>query len=560
MKEIYLDIMEKALSAYTDERIGDYIVEVERDGLSEHGFPRLASDIGILIAYDRRKELLPVFIRMMDICCEQMPKRDAANDFSIREVCCCLKLLEEKGKVEQGLIAKWKAELYDFDPWKFYTEIAPSPETPVANWAAFAAVSEFVRGKYCGIDTSKFVDWQVSSQLLSFEENGMYKDPNNPTVYDLVARMLLSSLLHFGYNGKFAGKIEEQLDKASNVTLKMQSVTGELAFGGRSNQFFHNEPMISSYCEMEAVRYARKSDLKKAGEFKAAAELAARFTLNNLNEKCPHHIKNKYNVDSGIGCEDYAYFNKYMITVASNIYMAYLFSDDTIVPTVAPSQKGGYVLSTSKDFHKTFLNSGGYFLEFDTEADFHYDANGLGRVHKQSSPSTICLSVPFSPNPNYGIDGKNPGAMSICCFAETDGKCLIGAESYAEYTLVCCKATSDSVKTVFDCKLSDDITVNQEYTVSENGVDIVLSGVDKIGFMLPVFDFDGEKNTKITVSDTVISTEYNSSVCTYSFNGEISSDFKYYYNRNGRYRVYSVKSKCMHIEITDIQKNNNVIE
>ncbi len=92
---MYLDIIEKSLSAYTDERIRDYIAEVKRDGLTEHGFPRLGVNIGILMAYGRRTELLDTFIEIMDICCDEMPKKKAANDFSIREVCCCLMLLEK---------------------------------------------------------------------------------------------------------------------------------------------------------------------------------------------------------------------------------------------------------------------------------------------------------------------------------------------------------------------------------------------------------------------------------------------------------------------------------
>ena len=56
MKTIYIDIMEKALSAYTEERIREYIAEVRRDGLTEHGFPRLGANIGILMAHGRRQE------------------------------------------------------------------------------------------------------------------------------------------------------------------------------------------------------------------------------------------------------------------------------------------------------------------------------------------------------------------------------------------------------------------------------------------------------------------------------------------------------------------------
>lgn len=55
MKALYLDIMEKALSAYTEEGIREYIDTVKRDGLTEHGFPRLGANIGILMAHGRQQ-------------------------------------------------------------------------------------------------------------------------------------------------------------------------------------------------------------------------------------------------------------------------------------------------------------------------------------------------------------------------------------------------------------------------------------------------------------------------------------------------------------------------
>ena len=557
MKEQYLDIMEKALAAYTQERIRDYIDEVRRDGLSEHGFPRLAVNIGILIACGRRKELLDTFTEMMDICCDEIPKHKTQSDFSVREVCCCLMLLEKKRIVSDELLRKWKAKMTSFDPWRLYTVVAKSPDTPIGNWAMFAAVSEFVRGVYCGVDTTEFVDWQISSQLLSLDCNGMYQDDppvKNPMVYDLVPRQLMAFLLMFGYKGKFAERIENALDSAAELTLKMQSVTGEIPYGGRSNQFLNNEPMLTAYCELEAARYARRDDIRRAGEFKAAAALAAERTLGYLNRKPISHIKNRYNISTRIGCEDYGYFNKYMITVASNIYMGYLFADDSVIPAVSPAERGGYAISTSDRFHKTFLNAGGYFIELDTNADLHYDANGLGRVHKKGCSSVVCLSVPFPSCPNYTLERENPGAMSICCYAESGGKILLGSEEYAEYELLDSSADENTASAVFSCKLSDGITIRQEYRLSENGLDISLSGAENIGFMLPVFDFDGEENTAVAVSEKSVLAEYDGSVCVYSFDGRLSPDYKYYCNRNGRYRVYSVETKHLHIGIKEESK------
>lgn len=555
MKKIYLDIMEKSLSAYTDDRIRDYIDEVKRDGITEHGFPRLASNIGILMAYGRRTDLLGTFVEIMDICCNEMPRKKAANDFSIREVCCCLMLLEQKQIVKKELLIKWKSQLSAFDPWKYYNRVDDHSGRFVGNWAMFAAVSEYVRGIYCGIDTTEFVDWQIPSQLANLDCNDMYMDDppfSNHTVYDLVPRVLIAFLLRFGYKGKYAAKLEQILDHTADITLKMQSVTGELAFGGRSNQFLNNEPMISAYCEMEAARFAEKGDLVKAGEFKAAAQLAAEATLKYLSLDPISHIKNRYDVSTKIGCEEYGYFNKYMITVASNACIALFFENDSIAPSVAPAEAGGYVISTSDRFHRVFLNSGGYFLEWDINADSGYDANGLGRVHKKGCPSSLCLSVPFPFKPKYILEAQNPSRMSICCYAEDNGKKLLGAERYAEHSLVSSQCYPNKAETVFDVKLSNGIIVTQKYAVSERGVDITLSGAETAGFMVPVFDFDGKDHTKITVTENEVVVVYQGAVSRFRFNGKCNPDFRYFYNRNGRYRVFEIAAKELHIEMENV--------
>ena len=71
--------MERALSAYTDEHIARYFEDVKRDGLTEHGFPRLTANIGILLAHGRRADLRTTFLEMMEFCCRTIPMVKAAN-------------------------------------------------------------------------------------------------------------------------------------------------------------------------------------------------------------------------------------------------------------------------------------------------------------------------------------------------------------------------------------------------------------------------------------------------------------------------------------------------
>ncbi len=553
LREIYIDIMDKSLSAYTQQRIDEYVRDVRENGLTEHGFPRLAANIGILIALGRRRELVQHFIEMMDLCCDQIPRKKAANDFSIKEICFALMLLGEKHALDNALIEKWRNQLRAFNPWKGYNIIAESPDTPVNNWAAYGAASEYMRMLFCGVDSSDFVDLQVSSQLLSFDENGMYRDPNNPMVYDIVTRVQLALLLRFGYTGKLADEIRMNLDKSAELTLKMQSVTGEMPYGGRSNQMLFNEAYLAAVLEYYATTTAERGDIKNAAIYKAAALNAANALLKWLSLTPISHVKNRYDADSLIGCEDYAYFNKYMITVASMAYAAYLLADDGIDAADAPvPAENCYLAQTGPDFHKVFVRAADYFLEFDTNADPHYDANGLGRVHKKGCPSAICLSVPFARDPKYKTEGENSSAMSICGYAIHEGRYLIGAEPTSTYRLTETRNNGDSIDFEFECRLSEEVSLTEKYHVSRKGVDITLSGHDNVGFMVPVFEFDGYNTTTISLDKNSIRVEYGDSRCIYSFPGELSNEYKHYYNRNGRYRVYAISGNNLHIEIEKI--------
>ena len=125
MKERYIVLMEKALSAYTDEHILRYLSDVKANGLTEHGFPRLTANIGILIAHGRRKDLLPIFLEMMEICCDMFlrPYVRAANEFSVREIVCCIAELEEAKAVDEDLVMRWKQKISEIIPEACYNKI-----------------------------------------------------------------------------------------------------------------------------------------------------------------------------------------------------------------------------------------------------------------------------------------------------------------------------------------------------------------------------------------------------------------------------------------------------
>ena len=560
MTEQYLNLMEKTLSAYSTESILEYFERVKKGGLKEHGFPRLTANIGILIANGRKSEMLSLFLEMMELCCKSIPMVKAENDFSVREIISCIIELEKSELINKESIARWKDYLSKIEVKTCYNQYAEKPTDFVLNWGLFTCLSEYYREKIGIADTKEFVDVQILTQLRWLDENGMYKDnagydKHQPLAYDIVGRYLFTLLLFSGYRGKYYKTIDDSLRKAGLLTLKMQSVTGEIGFGGRSNQFLHNEATLAIILEYEAKRYKEEGDLILAGKFKSASIKALNVVNYWLSKNPITHIKNRYPIYSMFGCEEYAYFDKYMITTASMLYLAGSICDDSIMPV--ESEEKTMVFNTTSQFHKTFVLAGGYSLEFDTDAEPNQDACGLGRVHKKGAPSSICLSVPF-PIGDYVVFGENKNArqFSICpTIKDENGKWLLGADSQTKFTLFDSNSDENSSSVTFRCKFINGKQADFTCLVDKNGVLITASSnsASEVGIALPIFEFDGQTHTKISYIEQGILIEYEGWICEYTIDGfEMIESFA---NRNGIYKgiITSSKEKAL-IKIKIYQK------
>lgn len=536
-KQCYIDIMDMAARAYSRESIEEYYRRVRDGGLREHGFARLAANLGILIAHGRREELLSLFCDMMSLCCEQIPARcGAANDFSVKEIMLCLMEVGRAGIVPGSLLERWLDGMKNIDPLKCYDAVVIPGGKQRYNWAVFCAVSEYMR-QYCGLgDTEEFVRRQLVSQRSHFDDHGMYTDPHEPILYDICTREQIALLLHLGYDGPELEFLREQLVRSADLTLKAQSVTGEIAYGGRSNQMLFNEAMQAALCEYYAAYFKALGDINAAGEFKRSAELAANALLGWLVREPRTHVKNRWPYDSRMGCEKYAYFDKYMITVASNAYMAYIMADDGITPLSCPADKGGYICRTGEMFHKTFCNAGGYFIEIDTRPDPAYDAAGVGRVHRAGAPSALCLSVPFAAHPGYYIGKDNPGYLSLCPARLENGEWRLGADPETEYVPLKDFADRLSAGVEFRCNIAGGI-VDFRCSAAEDGVRLSVSGSGKVGIFVPLFESDGAESTEIFMSDRTARVTYGRWYCDYTTNGIFTDTAEVYTNRNGVYRA-----------------------
>lgn len=544
MKERYLALMEHVLGAYTNEHIRRYFNEVKQNDIAEHGFPRLTANIGVLIAHGRREDLRTLFYEMMSFCCKNMAHNKAkhgyvaGNDFSMREIVTCLMAVEEYGAATAEQIAGWKADLRALQAEEVYSVFARDPQEYCGNWALFTAVSEWMR-QYIGlVETEGFVDIQLATQLRNLDENGMYKDApeHPPMVYDAAPRGLFSFLLHFGYRGRYYKEIDDCIRKAALLSLQMQSITGEMPFGGRSNQFLHNETWLSVIFEYEARRYAAEGDIVLSGRFKAAAERAVDNVEQWLACKPIHHVKNRFPLETQYGCEDYAYFDKYMITAASFLYMAYLMCDDTLA--VGEFDASPMTLQLSKDFQKLFLRAGDYAVEWDLCADLHYDCSGLGRVHKVGAPSTVCLSCPCPPHPNFTVDLPEPQCLSLCPGVKTETGWQFANEPLSRYEVLSHTATDTAAEAMLRCYHKSGAVVEISCVVDADGVTLTLSGEGEIACLLPAFCFDGEQKTTVTATEHSLTVVYRGYACRYVTDGTVTDAHYVAGNRNGHYQAF----------------------
>ena len=488
---------------------------------------------------------MPLFCEMMEYCCRTIPHVHAANDFSVREVVCCLMELERSHAVDAACTARWRGYLAAIDPLTCYDKYATDPAQDVRNWALFTGVSEYFRQLLGLCDSREFIDLQIVSQLKFFDENDMYMDHkgtqvHQPIMYDIVPRGLLCLLMHFGYCGQYAERIDGILRRANLRTLDMQSVTGEMAFGGRSNQFVHNEAWLALLFEYEANRYAKDGDAVMAARFKAAVAQAVGAVGEWLNRTPILHIKNRFPTESRYGCEKYAYFDKYMITAASFLYAAYLVCDDSIGADGAPVQES-VAWQTSPHFHKVFLREGDYFAEYDTDADPAYDASGLGRIHRRGAPSALCLSVPCPAQPSYRIDREDAIPLSLCAaLVDSNGACMSACESGVTHTVEQLWREDGAAAVRLLCRFADGRTARATYTVCAEGVcmQVTADGTARAAHMLPAFCFDGEHAPVIEAEAQTLCVTYGGWVCRYTTDGIIRDTGRIGCNRNGHYRAF----------------------
>lgn len=535
-KETYLELIELCLEAYPQELILSMNAKEDIQAYS-----RIVCSFALLVSEGRRDA--DFALEIMSHACDAIEdnKGDMKLDFAVKEIMIAYMLLEKYAPAD--LKAQWDNCLKVIAPKEFYR--CSSGDNHNIN--IYNLSGEWLRIKYGISDDISYIEECLEKQVVKFDKFGMYPDNlahdprRNPMLYDLTTRVQLQLMTGFGYDGKYRQILDEIMEKGGLTTLFTQSAAFELPYGGRSNQYLFNESLIASCCEYEAVRQKAKGNMKLAGAYKRAAHLAVMSIDRWLKAK--KHIKNMYESDL-IGTESYGYYSKYMVTMASFMAIGCLFVDDTIPEQPCPAEVGGYIIETTDRFNKIFANCGGYSIEIDTDADFHYDCTGLGRIHKAGVPTELALSVPCTKHPGYTLpDGCDNENLSIGVGFKNDNGDItyVSDLSDIDHTTTVLKQDKEEVKFKVQYTGAEFPAICETYTLTSRGLKLEAEVKDapQVFVRVPLLVSTGDKQQAVTTSIEAGADQVKCSAMGHSYNvktdGSLSVSGKRRGNRNGVY-------------------------
>src|SRR5690606_38971251 len=117
----------------------------------------------------------------------------------------------------------WRRALSSLDPEQRYRVVVSKSPEKIHNWNVVAVAGEFHRWKAGLCDSLEWVERYLALQVERFTEEGLYEDPGAPLAYDLFARQFIADMLAQGYQGAFAARLAELMDRAARFTLALQS-------------------------------------------------------------------------------------------------------------------------------------------------------------------------------------------------------------------------------------------------------------------------------------------------------------------------------------------------
>jgi hypothetical protein len=475
---------------------------------------------GLLIGAGRCLDLLDAVVRSMDLCCESLAicmhlgQRIAAAEFWTKELMYAYRGLA--GHVPEEKRGRWAQQLAAFDPWQRYGSCR---ERARHNWPVYAICGEQLKQHEGLVDAEEFIDTVLENQVALLTAEGMYRDPGDPATYDLTCRQQMALMLHFGYRGRYREWLDEICRRGALTQLLFTSTTGQMPFGGRSNQFHIMEAMAACICEREARRYAEGGDVARAGALKRAARQAVWAVAPWIQTGGQWwSLKNRFDPALAHGFDEMDYHSAYGALTASLLGTAWLLADDSIAEALTPADAGGHVVELWPAFHRTFATCQGYHVEVDLKGQPRRDATGLGRLHRRGVRPETALSMPLPSFPEVHLSvpaAEREWAIGPVWLDDKGEERRLAecSEQIEEARVRIIREEPDQVsfQVVYRGDLFGATKVVEKYELSKDGLQFsasITGEVKPVGFAVPLLVTDGQGEARISVRPRGVEVHY----------------------------------------------------
>jgi hypothetical protein len=502
----------------------------------QYSTPAFALAAAELVKEAGRDDLLEPATRAFSFALTALVNKTTANehaDFYIPMLIHAHRILASR--VPKDTAAKWEAQFQSLIPEKNYRDVKGG-----GNWNLVNVSGEAMRRKDKLVATTQmagqqaYLDEMLKRQQKYFTKFGMYEDANYPLAYDAFPRLWMEDMTADGaYAGPERDAVERFLALGSFSSMLLMSPSGEWPCGGRSAHHQWNEAENAVIAEINAARWKARGRDDIAGSFKRIARLGLRSMFRWQRPSGELWIvKNFGEPADRLGFEGYGFNSQYNLLPMAMLCIAYERADESIDERPIPSEYSTYVFDAHEGFTTVVAASGGYYALINTNADPHYGATGLQRVHRRGvelSPLTDSaaehrgiqakkddVKAGLSPGLQWkGGDGKWVGLCDFHRFEPTPkSKPKPGEKPPAEKPQRVVKGVTVSVDPIgerasFQIKYEldgpDAAMVAQRYDVSPQGVECTehVAG-EACRFALPVLIDDGARRTEIKLTENYI--------------------------------------------------------
>jgi hypothetical protein len=473
----------------------------------QYSTPAFALSAALLVDQAGRTDLLEPAAKAMDWAVNALATHTAPQhheDFFAPMLAHALPLL--KPRVDAARSARWEAQIRGFDPYTAY-----SAGIGGGNWNVVALSGDALFGLQGLRDSPDFTEDSLAAQGKSFTSRwGLYLE--GPMPYDHFPRLWAADMIANGYAGEYADRLAEVLRRASLTSLLMQSPNGELPAGGRSAHHQWNEAEQCVTYEIYAAKALADGDPQLAAAFKRAAHLSLASMKRWVRPSGEMWIvKNYFDPSLRFGYEGYSAHSQYNLLPMAMLAIAYQHAQptETVAEIPAPADAGGFVFQIDPGLHKIFANAGGMYIELDTNADSHYNATGLIRVHKTGMVPQIGPSDSLTAGKSY----ESPATARTTAAIGAAWKGTNGAwKRLAEFTNGAVTAATVSNVSESPNRVSFTVTysgafdgpasVIEDYVVTPDAVDLTtrLPGyTGPVQYVWPMLADNGAETTDISV-------------------------------------------------------------